>query len=116
MDTKEICAKADELQHDDKWREAYDVLKEFKDSEDAEIMWRLIRSYYRVGKFLTAGKAEKMCMAETGNATVERAVSKYPDHFEVRKVSLLNNFSKCVELRRLLGIVNGYNRQDCTCS
>jgi len=86
MDSGEICSRADELQHADKWREAYDVLKEFESTDDAELLWRLIRSYYRVGKFLAADVAEKNEMANKGTAAVEKAVRMFPDDFQVRKV------------------------------
>ena len=86
MDSKELCDRSDELQRGDKWREAYDILKDYGDTDDVELLWRLIRSYYRVGKFLAQSTAERDEMALKGNAAVEKAASKYPNHFEVRKV------------------------------
>ena len=86
MDSKETCARADELQHGDKWREAYDFLKEFEDTDDVELLWRLIRSYYRVGKFLAASTNERNEMAKKGQAAVEKGSRLFPEHFEIRKV------------------------------
>ena len=86
MNSSGMCAQSDKLYETNKWKEDYEVLKSYADTEDSELLWRLIRSHYRVGKYLTKNKQIKDEIARIGEEIVERATRMHPNNFFIRKV------------------------------
>ena len=88
MASPALYEEVDKLQTSGKWSEAYDLLKSHTESEDPELLWRLIRSYYRMGKYVMKdNKPVRDSMAKKGTELVNRAANKYPEHFEIRRVN-----------------------------
>lgn len=93
MEAADIIAESDRLQNSNKWRDAYEYLKPYSDTtEDPELLWRLIRSYYRIGKHLARDKQEKAAVADKGLEISERALAKDSNHFNIQKVNLASVF------------------------
>ena len=91
MDVAAIVKEADRLQTSNKWREAYDYLRPHAaEAVDPEVLWRLLRSYYRIGKYLARDKQERDQVAEDGLQLYERALKRDENHFNVQKVSVLS--------------------------
>ena len=89
MASAEIIAEADRLQSSNKWRDAYEYLKPYSDTtEDPELLWRLLRSYYRIGKHLARDHQERDAVAEKGLEILKRALDKDSNHFNIQKVNL----------------------------
>lgn len=89
MEVADIVAEADKLQSSNKWRDAYEYLKPYSDTaEDPELLWRLLRSCYRIGKYLARDKQERDAVAEKGLEIMERALAKDSNHFNIQKVNL----------------------------
>ncbi len=87
MASTEIVAEADRLHYSNQWRDAYEYLKPHCDElTDPEILWRLLRAYYRVGKHLAKNKEEKDYISQKGLQILERAVSDNENDFNVQKV------------------------------
>jgi protein-disulfide isomerase-like protein with CxxC motif len=92
-----LCAEADKLERASKWREAYDMLKPHAGgARDPELLWRIVRAYYRMGKYLTKDKHERDLIAEEGMALSERALQIDPNNFNVQKVLQEKIIAVCV--------------------
>lgn len=95
MDVAAVIAEVDRLQLSNKWREAYDYIKPYADAAtDPELMWRIIRAYYRVGKHLARDKQEKDEVAKKASEVSERAIKINQNSFDVQKV-LSCDTSRC---------------------
>lgn len=91
MDVAAISMKAevDRLEEENLWREAYDYVRPYADTtEDLDLMWRLIRAYYRVGKYLPRDKQESLEVAKKGMEISDRALRIDENHFNVHRVSI----------------------------
>lgn len=86
MDVGKITAEADNLHTSNRWRECYDYLKSYADSTDVELLWRLIRAYYFVGKHLARSKEEAKEIATKGQEIADRALGINDNHFNVHRV------------------------------
>ena len=92
----ELVAEADRLNRSGEWREAYEYLKPHcDDSTDPEVLWRLLRAFYRVGKFLAKDKQEKEYIMQKGVEIMESALKLHENDFNVQKVSSIFH---CVEI------------------
>ena len=88
MDAAAIKAKADELQKTNKWREAYEYLEPYADeATDPEVLWRVSRSFYRMGKFLARNNEERDQIARKAQLISERALQLDEKNYNVQKVS-----------------------------
>jgi len=88
MDVTQIAAEADKLEKENRWREAYNYLKEYVDSaEDPELVWRIIRAYYRVGKYLARDKQEREEVARKGEELFARALAINDKNHRLHQVS-----------------------------
>lgn len=86
-DITAVTAEADRLQRNSQWREAYEYLKPYtEEARDPELLWRLIRSYYRVGKHLARNKKESEDAAKIGMELSERGLAIDDKNFELLKV------------------------------
>lgn len=84
----EIAAEADRLHYGGGWRDAYEYLKPHCDSStDPEVLWRLLRSFYRVGKFLAKDQQEIEYLAQKGHDIMERALKLHENNFHIQKVT-----------------------------
>ena len=87
MDVATITAEADKLHSSNQWRECYDYLKGHADgTEDVELLWRLIRAYYFVGKYLAKSTEEAKEIATKGQEISDRALKINENHFNVQRV------------------------------
>ena len=87
-DQVDLAAKADELERSNRWREGYELLKPHAlTTGDPELMWRALRTYYRVGKYLAKDKQEREEVSQEGLQVSERALQVAADHFNIQKVS-----------------------------
>ena len=87
-DVESICKHADQLFTDNKWREALDYLQQFSDTEDSELLWRLIRMNYRIGK-KSSNRIEAKKFAEIATKLSEKAMALHENDFQCIKVWLM---------------------------
>lgn len=100
MDVPAIIARVDELHKDNKWREVYEYVKEYADeASDPDLLWRILRAYYRVGKHLAKDKQEQTDIAAKAESLSEKALKLCPDNFHFHKVA--GDF-----LCKLMGIID----------
>ena len=85
----DVIQKADELNaNSERWRELLDFLVEGKHTEtdNPDMLWRVVRAYYRVSKFKAKDSHESLTLAESALRVVERALTIDPNHFLIHKV------------------------------
>ena len=98
MDVLALNNMLDECYKTNKWREGYDRIKEYEDkATDPELLWRMIRSYYQVGKYMPRDKNEAEFLATKGLEISDRALKINGNHFNIRRVSYFNHCQQLVE-------------------
>ena len=75
VNVKEVIERADQLYHDNKLRQAYDYLNQYKDIDDCDVQWRLARLCYHTGNYQAANEEEKKQFALQGLMHAERSIS-----------------------------------------
>lgn len=92
--TKEVVvAKADALFNQEKYKEIYNLLSNYKDSGDVEIIWRLCRAMYKMAK--TASEVEAKRIIYEAYELILNALEVNENHWAVHKwASVLLN-TKC---------------------
>ena len=87
-----LLEQADELYGQQKYGEALELLEPGSvESEDAELLWRLMRLYYRLGK--EAGKGDQTKageLAKKAYETSERGLKVNDKSFGIQKVKKQN--------------------------
>lgn len=86
-DLQALLIQSDKLYEANKFREAFDILNKFADSEDPEVLWRLLRVYYRMGTQEAASTEEAIRLAETAMAFREKVLVFGKEHMYCQKVS-----------------------------
>lgn len=82
--TKEvILAKADALFDQGKYKEIYDLLSNYRDSGDVEILWRISRALYNMSK--SASDIEGAKMVYEAYDLITSALNIKEDHWAVHK-------------------------------
>ena len=89
-DVESICKHVDQLYKENKWREALDYLQQFSDTEDSELLWRLIRLNNRIGRQGTSDRNEAKKFAEAANHFSEKALALHESNFQCIKVWPMN--------------------------
>ena len=85
-DVQETLQKADELYDQQKFREAADLLEPLvAESEDVELIWRVMRLYFRLGK-ATKDKAEGDALALKAYELSTRGLKINENMFGIQKV------------------------------
>lgn len=83
-----MTEEVDRLQRSNQWREAYDYVKEYGETAtDPELLWRVIRACYYVGKHLSRDKQESQAIATKGLEVSDRALKIDNNHFNLHRVS-----------------------------
>ena len=86
---KEQFAEADRLYNHQKYKEALELLEaRAAESEDVELIWRVMRLYFRLGK-ASKNKAEADGFAEKAYALSERGLKVNENNFGIQKVKSL---------------------------
>lgn len=83
-----IGQHADKLYADNKWHEALEYLEQHADTENPDLLWRLMRINYRVGKHMTADRKVAEQIAAHAMELSERALKINDKHFLCQKVLL----------------------------
>lgn len=81
-----IVQHADKLYEERKWHEALEYLEQYADTKELDLLWRLMRINYRVGKHITADRRAAERMAARGMELSERALKISDKHFLCQKV------------------------------
>lgn len=81
-----IVQHADKLYEERKWHEALEYLEQYADAKELDLLWRLMRINYRVGKHITADRRAAERMAARGMELSERALKISDKHFLCQKV------------------------------
>lgn len=93
-----IMQRADKLFEDRKWHEALEYLEQYGETEELDLLWRLMRINYRVGKHITPDLKAAERMAARGMELSERALKISDKHFLCQKVrtvvSRLNSYKR----------------------
>ena len=85
-DVQAIVQHADKLYEERKWHEALEYLEQYADTKELDLLWRLMRINYRVGKHITADRKVAERMAARGMELSERALKISDKHFLCQKV------------------------------
>lgn len=67
--------------------EAIQILRKYSQSENTEVLWRLVRACYTVGKFFTKDKTESKQLSDEATGYAKRAVAIDEHNFNTQKVS-----------------------------
>ena len=78
--------RSDELYEAYEFRKAFAILEKYSESDDPEVLWRLIRIYYRIGNNDAKDEAEAGRVADTALALRERVSAVGKEHFLCQKV------------------------------
>ncbi|XP_076226055.1 regulator of microtubule dynamics protein 1 isoform X2 [Nomia melanderi] len=107
--TKEVLiGKADALFDQGNYKEIYDLLSNYRDSGDVEILWRLSRALYKMAK--TATDIEGKKMVYEAYDLINNALKIKEDHWAVHKWMSIILDNKCsyegmkVRIRELYNI------------
>ena len=84
--TDSTVQHADKLYDEHKFREVLDYLTQYSDTQDQELLWRLIRAYYRVGQ-QSSDQQENKRLADEATKLSERALAINSEHFFCQKVN-----------------------------
>ena len=87
-DVESTCKHVDQLYEDNEWRKTLEYLQQFSDTEDPELLWRLIRVNYRLGKQGTSDQREAKKFAEAALQHSEKALALHANDFQCIKVWL----------------------------
>lgn len=89
-DIQDSLRKADELYNQQKFREAADLLEPLSaESEDVELIWRVMRLYYRLGK-AASDKAEGDAYALKAYELSAKGLKINENTFGIQKVISLH--------------------------
>lgn len=81
----QILQHADQLYGDNKMQEALAYLETLAHWEEAEVLWRLARLCYKVGKYYTSTQEEARELAERGMGYAKRSVTADSRNFACHK-------------------------------
>ena len=85
-DVQEVMQKADELYNHQRFREAMDLLEPISlESEDVELLWRVMRLYFRLGK-AAKDKTEADALAGKAYRLSEKGLKINKNVFGIQKV------------------------------
>ena len=79
VNVQEITEKADQLYHENKMREAYEYLHQYKDVDHADVQWRLARLCYHMSKYYSDNQTQAKQFAQEGLSHAERSVQLSKD-------------------------------------
>ncbi|XP_076234260.1 regulator of microtubule dynamics protein 1 [Calliopsis andreniformis] len=88
-----VVAKADALFDQGKYKETYDLLSNYRDSGDVEIIWRLSRALYKMSKIASEVEGKKMIYEAYD--LIQNALKIKEDHWAVHKWIPIILDSKC---------------------
>lgn len=90
---KELLIKADTLFDQGDYKGIYELLENYKDSKDVEVLWRLTRAIYKLSEAASDVEAQKLTYE--GYNLIRTALEIQEDHYAVHKWMsiLLNNKS-----------------------
>jgi len=80
----ESITLADKLFNENSYKELYDLLIQFKDVENAEILWRLARAAHKLS-YSASSAAEEKNLHYEGYGYLQRALKLDPDNYAVHK-------------------------------
>ncbi|XP_008560583.1 regulator of microtubule dynamics protein 1 [Microplitis demolitor] len=106
-----LLAKADALYENQEYQKVYDILNNYRDSKDVEVLWRLSRTLYYMAKTASDVEAKKM-IYEAYNLVIE-ASSINDNHWAVHKwIAILidskTNYEGMKEKIKTLNIVKDH--------
>ncbi|KYN15306.1 PREDICTED: regulator of microtubule dynamics protein 1-like [Trachymyrmex cornetzi] len=94
--TKELLAKADTLFDQGNYRNIYNLLSNYKDSKDVEILWRLSRAIYKMSEMASDVEAQKLTYE--GYDLLCKALDIREDHYALHKwISIFLNKKSILE-------------------
>ncbi|KZC11200.1 PREDICTED: regulator of microtubule dynamics protein 1-like [Dufourea novaeangliae] len=105
-----LIAKADALFDQGNYKEIYNLLSNYRDSGDVEILWRLSRALYKMAKIATDVEGKKMIYEAYDLLNIALKIKE--DHWAVHKWMSIILDSRCsyegmkVRLRELYNIKN----------
>ena len=88
QDLQTVFDQSDTLYRENKWKEAFDILSPYADNDpsDVELLWRLVRVFFRVSKFFSKDKEEAERLAKKGLELSKKALSIDDKNFQCQKV------------------------------
>ena len=84
---QEMLKETDAMYYGGKSPEAIQILRKYSQSENTEVLWRLVRACYTVGKFFTKDKTESKQLSDEATGYAKRAVAIDEHNFNTQKVS-----------------------------
>ncbi|XP_018343482.1 PREDICTED: regulator of microtubule dynamics protein 1-like isoform X1 [Trachymyrmex septentrionalis] len=93
---KELLAKADTLFDQGNYRNIYNLLSNYKDSKDVEILWRLSRAIYKMSEMASDVEAQKLIYE--GYDLLRKALAIQENHYALHKwISIFLNKKSILE-------------------
>ena len=90
-DVPALLQQADELYSQGKYEEALNLLEpQSAESEDTELLWRLLRIYYRLGKGAKDDKTRAETLAKKAYDLSQRGLKINENSFGIQKVKLIS--------------------------
>ena len=87
-DIKALLEQSDKLYFEKKWREAGHLLSSYHDLDDAEVLWRIVRSLYRTSKYYSKDATEAEETARRGFELSKKALEIDSNNFQCYKVGM----------------------------
>ena len=87
VDMHAVLQRTEQLYHENKFREAFEILEKYRESDDPDVLWQVVRIYYRIGKHETPDQTEAKKIADTAMEIAEKALKINDKHFLCQKVS-----------------------------
>ena len=88
VNVQEIIEKADQLYHDNKVREAYEYLHQYKDVDNADVQWRLARLCYHMSNYYSDNHFQTKQFAQEGLGYAERSIQLDRNNHRALRVGL----------------------------
>lgn len=82
---QDVLNEADLLYKQNKFRDVYELLKNFKDSENVELLWRLSRVAYNISQEQATSAEEKKRLVHEAFEIISRALKLNEHHFATHK-------------------------------
>ncbi|KAF6208615.1 hypothetical protein GE061_017073 [Apolygus lucorum] len=92
---QDVVTMADALYKQNRFREVYEILREHKDTDDVEILWRLSRVEYNISQEQKTPADEKKRLVLEAYELIEKALKLNGSHFATHKWMSILLDAKC---------------------
>ena len=87
LDNAGVIERADDLFSQEKWRDMLELLLPYTETEDVELLWRVVRAHQLVGKRSPRNRQETEQLLQKAMEMMERGIQLNETHFQMHKVA-----------------------------